>query len=161
MSDRLTAAVEALDPDEVALALDRFTTANPHYQGAHWDDVIDELFNADAHLDITESCDDFAAAVAAVTAHWAGTLPRIATVCRIEIPAPLAPPGIVAANPLVAAFFEWIIEEKIWSVPGTLSAGPHMFIADFPIEYQERIVGWFREHRHPHQMSHGGVQSKG
>lgn len=158
MTDQLIEAVKALDERTVAVALERFTQINSHYRGADWVDVLDELFNADAHLDLTEAAPDLATAVAMVTAHYAGTLPTIQTVCRVHIPAPPAPPYVVVDNPTVLAFQEWLLAQRIYSVPGTVSVGPHMFVGDFPIEYQDRIVGWFRDNI---TMSHVGVQSTG
>lgn len=157
MTDHLTDAVGKLDERTVAVALERFVTVNPHYRGADWADVLDVLFDGDAHLDITESADSFEDAVALVTAHWAGTLPMIETVCRVHIPAPLAPPGVIPANPTVKAFQEWLLTERIYTVPGTYTVGPHMLIGDFPIEHQARIVAWFNDQG----VSHGGVQSTG
>lgn len=42
-------------PKESADALAKFTSINPHWRGAHWDDCLDQLMDADAHLDMTES----------------------------------------------------------------------------------------------------------
>jgi len=72
-SDELTAAVNSLDPGVRQRALDWFTTVNPHWKGANWDDVVDALLQADAHLDITEALDPWTpeAAVTAITEHWA------------------------------------------------------------------------------------------
>lgn len=151
MTTDLTEAIDQLDERTAAVALERFVAANPHYDGAHWRDVIDELFNADAHLELTESCDTVESAVAAVTALWAGTLPTISTVCRVHLPSSNATP-FVETNPLVGPFQEWLMAERIWSVPGTMSVGPHMFVADFPIEFQARIVAWFRQNG----VTHGG-----
>src|SRR5262245_5652156 len=41
-------------PTTASQALSRFTELNPHWRGAHWDDCLDRLIDADAHLDITE-----------------------------------------------------------------------------------------------------------
>jgi hypothetical protein len=41
-------------PEASAMALNRFTTLNPHWQGAHWDDCLDTLMDADANLEVTE-----------------------------------------------------------------------------------------------------------
>lgn len=38
--------------------LDRFCTVNPHWRGAHVWDILAELANADAHLEITEAVHD-------------------------------------------------------------------------------------------------------
>lgn len=162
MPDRLTNAIARLDPQLCERALARFVEVNPHYQGGHWEDVVDELFNADALLDLTDRAESYEHAVALVTRHWAGTLPTIQTVCRVHIPSTVIDaPGIVSVNPLVGQFLEWTIDERIPSVPGTMTSGPHMLIADYPIEYQDRIVAWFAERRHDHQVSHGGVRSDG
>ena len=41
-------------PDEVDLALAKFVSINPHYNGAAWWDCLDVLIDSDSHLDITE-----------------------------------------------------------------------------------------------------------
>jgi hypothetical protein len=41
-------------PVEAAAALDRFTTLNPSWRGANWDDCLDALMDADANLETTE-----------------------------------------------------------------------------------------------------------
>jgi len=41
-------------PNENALALEHFTTANPHWRGAHWEDCLDVLLDSDSHLELTE-----------------------------------------------------------------------------------------------------------
>jgi hypothetical protein len=41
-------------PVASAVALDRFTTLNRHWQGAHWDDCLDTLMDSDSHLELTE-----------------------------------------------------------------------------------------------------------
>jgi hypothetical protein len=37
-----------------AVALDRFTTINPHWQGAGWDDCLATLIDSDSHIDLVE-----------------------------------------------------------------------------------------------------------
>lgn len=39
---------------EVLDALIRFTEQNPNYRGSRWDDVLDMMFDTDAHLSVTE-----------------------------------------------------------------------------------------------------------
>jgi hypothetical protein len=68
--NRLTAAVNALDPEQRDTALANFIKLNPHYDGAHWDDVLAILLDADAHLDLTEECDSLEEQVQAVTKYW-------------------------------------------------------------------------------------------
>lgn len=41
-------------PKESAQALAQFLTINPNYRGAGWDDCLDRLLDADAHLSVTE-----------------------------------------------------------------------------------------------------------
>ena len=41
-------------PDECALAIAKFTEANPAWRGANWDDALDVLMDTDSHLDVTE-----------------------------------------------------------------------------------------------------------
>ena len=41
-------------PNENALALEHFTTANPHWRGANWEDCLDVLLDSDSHLELTE-----------------------------------------------------------------------------------------------------------
>ena len=41
-------------PDECALALERFTRANPRWRGANWEDCLDMLLDSDSHLELTE-----------------------------------------------------------------------------------------------------------
>lgn len=51
----------------------------------------------------------------------------------------------VKVNPWVAPFQEWLWDNKIYSIRGTLAAGPHFFMAAFPIEHKEAIDKWFME----------------
>jgi len=41
-------------PVASSVALDRFTTINPHWQGAGWDDCLDVLIDSDSHIDLVE-----------------------------------------------------------------------------------------------------------
>lgn len=41
-------------PGESAKALLMFTSMNPTWRGAHWDDVLDVLMDSDSHLDVIE-----------------------------------------------------------------------------------------------------------
>jgi len=41
-------------PKESDDALAKFTKSNPRWQGAHWDDVLDVILDADGHLELTE-----------------------------------------------------------------------------------------------------------
>jgi hypothetical protein len=41
-------------PQESAVALLQFVIFNPQMQGAGWDDCLDRLLDADAHLSLTE-----------------------------------------------------------------------------------------------------------
>lgn len=52
-TEHLTWVLEHM-PQESADALITFTKVNPHWRGAHWDDCLDTVIDADGHLDITE-----------------------------------------------------------------------------------------------------------
>jgi len=41
-------------PAEAHEALLKFTEINPHWRGAHWEDVLEVLCDSDSHLDIIE-----------------------------------------------------------------------------------------------------------
>src|SRR5215831_2935741 len=42
-------------PVEAAKALIKFTSLNPHWRGANWEDVLETLCDSDSHLEITEA----------------------------------------------------------------------------------------------------------
>jgi hypothetical protein len=46
--------VNAHMPREATDALLKFTSINPHWRGAHWEDCLEVLVDSDSHLDITE-----------------------------------------------------------------------------------------------------------
>jgi hypothetical protein len=50
----LSAVCKALTSDERDIIVVRFTVSNPRWQGAEVADILDALWEADAHLDITE-----------------------------------------------------------------------------------------------------------
>jgi hypothetical protein len=50
----LSAVCAALTPDERQIIVVRFTVSNPRWQGAEAADILDALWEADAHLDVTE-----------------------------------------------------------------------------------------------------------
>jgi hypothetical protein len=40
--------------DNAAVATERFTNVNPHWHGAYWEDILDEILNTDGFLEFTE-----------------------------------------------------------------------------------------------------------
>lgn len=73
MNRKIRDAIKVLPGELIEQALTRFVEVNPHYNGADWWDVMEILFDSDAHLDITEVLDPYTvdAAVEAITRHWA------------------------------------------------------------------------------------------
>lgn len=51
-------AQEALTADQQKTFLENFCAVNPRYKGAHVADVLDELNNTDAHIDVVEEIAD-------------------------------------------------------------------------------------------------------
>jgi hypothetical protein len=41
-------------PEHSAVALEHFVGLNPNWEGAHWDDVLERLLDADANISITD-----------------------------------------------------------------------------------------------------------
>jgi hypothetical protein len=52
--EALSAIARHLADDEARAIVDRFVAANPHWDGAHADDILETLQQADAHLDVIE-----------------------------------------------------------------------------------------------------------
>jgi hypothetical protein len=51
----------------------------------------------------------------------------------------------VKVNPMVGPFQHWLLENKIYSIRGTLSCGPHFITAAFPVEHKDAIYQWFMD----------------
>jgi hypothetical protein len=60
-------AVQAALPVESGQALATFVTANPHWRGAQWADVLDVLADSDSNLEVTEPMWDGLEAAGALT----------------------------------------------------------------------------------------------
>jgi hypothetical protein len=58
MPDHLTWVREHM-PQESAQALTKFLTIDPKWTGAGWDDLLDMMLDADAHLEVTEPLYEF------------------------------------------------------------------------------------------------------
>jgi hypothetical protein len=65
-------------PDESARALGTFTHINQHWRGAHWDDCLDRIMDADGHLEVTEPLCE-AAREAIIASGYSKTYPAALT----------------------------------------------------------------------------------
>ena len=66
-------------------------------------------------------------------------------VYRVRIHLKSDVPGRVQVCELAGKFQEWCLNEDVYTIRGTMAAGPHMFVGDFPMEHADKIERWFME----------------
>ena len=47
--------------------------------------------------------------------------------------------------PVIGPFQQWLWDNKIYSIRGTMATGPHYFTAAYPIKDREAILNWFMD----------------